>query len=144
MWGMGVSMFTDQYCNCLEHSIILVEQMEVKQGYLYCNRKLNIGSTFPLEVLPTDRIKAIKPCHIVKKCIRIDFGDKTFFLAITILHTGKFVGCAEYIRRGVWLCCANFGTALSNFLALLAWRGMVWGLWAFGAELCNDFIGLLY
>ena len=61
--------------------------MEVKQGYLYCNRKLNIGSTFPLEVLPIDRIKVIKPCHIVKKCIRIDFGEKKIFLAIiTILN----------------------------------------------------------
>jgi hypothetical protein len=48
------------------------------------------------------------------------------------IHTGKFVGCAEYIRRGVWLCCANFGAELSKFLALLYWRGVAWptgGVW---------------
>ena len=72
----------DQYCCCVEHFIVLVEPMEVKQGYLYNNRKLSIGSTFLIEVLPTDRITAIKPHHIVKKCIRIDLGDKTFFLPL--------------------------------------------------------------
>ena len=55
----------------------------------------------------------------------------TYCFIYYVGHTGKFVGCAEYIRRGVWLCCANFGAELSKFLALLYWRGVAWptGVW---------------
>ena len=51
--------FADQYSHCVEHSIILVEPMEVKQSYLHDNCKLYTGSTFLLEFLSTDRLKLI-------------------------------------------------------------------------------------
>ena len=79
---------TEQYCHCRELSIVLVQPMTVNSSRLCEDVEVGVASHFLLQVLDMDRVKAIMQHQILKKCISINLGSRTYLCPLPYRNYG--------------------------------------------------------
>ena len=67
-----------QYCNCQQHSVVLVQPMDINNSSLYKDPDYGFRSSFLLEVFDREAIIALFPGEILCKCILMHLGDRKF------------------------------------------------------------------
>ena len=67
-----------QYCNCQQHSVVLVQPMTVNNSSLYRDADYGFRSSFLLEVFDREVVIALFPSQILCKCILMYLGDRKF------------------------------------------------------------------
>ena len=68
-----------QYCNCTHINVVMVKPMHANQRSLFRDVDFKVTSYFIFDVEETDNVIAVYPSQIMRKCISVHLGDKTYF-----------------------------------------------------------------
>lgn len=68
----------EEYCHCAVYNIVLVQPMLVNSRFVYKDAELGVSSHFILEVSDVDRVKAVMPSQISRKCVLMIVNDRKY------------------------------------------------------------------